>query len=140
MNSKEQKVTDSETAEEETKGGEREGGGPQIGQVDEDNEKVEDKKQSMKVSHEWEQLNKDTPRVLRNVENVNHEVSALLCVRRVLITDHCVKLMPEWQRLVNGVVDSEDLPLNTFHETLEHDKVLGLIKKGFVKKCLRELP
>lgn len=68
----------------------------------------------------------------------SRESKVRLHVRRMFITDDA-KLLPPWLRFVQGVVDTEDLPLNVSREMLQTTPVLVRIRKAVTNRVLTEL-
>ena len=62
-----------------------------------------------------------------------------LYARKVLIQDYCNDLLPEYLQFVQGVVDSEDLPLNVSRETVQANRVMANLKNAITGRVLREL-
>ncbi len=62
-----------------------------------------------------------------------------LYVKRVFITDEGVDIIPHYMRFLQGVVDSEDLPLNISRETMQKNPILDKIRDSVVKRVLSEL-
>lgn len=71
------------------------------------------------------------------VEGVR-ESRVRLHVRRMFITDDA-SLLPPWLRFVQGVVDTEDLPLNVSREMLQATPVLARIRKAVTNRVITEL-
>ena len=61
-----------------------------------------------------------------------------LHVRRMFITD-AAELLPPWLRFVQGVVDTEDLPLNVSREILQATPVIARIRKAVTNRVITEL-
>jgi molecular chaperone HtpG len=68
----------------------------------------------------------------------SRESKLRLHVRRMFITDSA-GLLPPWLRFVQGVVDTEDLPLNVSREMLQATPVLARIRKAITARVLSEL-
>ena len=59
-----------------------------------------------------------------------------LYARKVLIQDYFRELLPEYLRFIQGVVDSEDLPLNISRETIQSNRLLMQLKKMVTSKAI----
>ncbi len=59
--------------------------------------------------------------------------------RKVLIQEYAKDLLPNYLRFVEGVVDSEDLPLNVSRETVQANKVMERIKNALTHKVIDTL-
>ncbi len=62
-----------------------------------------------------------------------------LYIKRVFITEDTAQLLPRYLRFIQGVVDSQDLPLNISRESLQYNSMVGKIRKALVKKIFSEL-
>ncbi len=58
--------------------------------------------------------------------------------RKILIQDHSKDLLPEYLRFVEGVVDSEDLPLNVSRETVQSNPVMRQLKRALTNRLIKE--
>ena len=59
--------------------------------------------------------------------------------RRVLIEGGSTRLMPDWLRFMQGVVDSEDVPLNISRESMQDSALMRRIKATLTRRVLRFL-
>jgi molecular chaperone HtpG len=59
--------------------------------------------------------------------------------RNILIDDYNKDLLPEYLRFVQGVVDSEDLPLNVSRETVQSSGLMPKLKKVLTNQVLKDL-
>lgn len=59
-----------------------------------------------------------------------------LYVRRVLIAEKHTDLIPKYLSFVQGVIDSDDLPLKVDRETLIQNKAFKIINQKITKKIL----
>lgn len=75
----------------------------------------------------------------KNVLNLRKEPGLQLYSHNVLIQEYSQDLLPKWLDFVDGVVESEDLPLNVSRESIQNTRVIRLLSRTLRKRTLREL-
>jgi molecular chaperone HtpG len=74
-----------------------------------------------------------------NMFSPRKEPGLKLYARKVLIQDYCTDLLPEYLQFMQGVVDSEDLPLSVSRESVQATRVMANLKKTLTNRVLSEL-
>lgn len=67
------------------------------------------------------------------------EPGVMLYSHNILIQEYCTDLLPTWLGYIDGVVDSEDLPLNVSRETVQNNRIMRQLGKTIQKRIFREL-
>ena len=62
-----------------------------------------------------------------------------LYARKVLIQEYSKDLLPPYLRFVDGVVDSEDLPLNVARESIQSNRVIAQLRRVITNKLVDTL-
>jgi molecular chaperone HtpG len=75
----------------------------------------------------------------RGVFSPRREDGLKLYSRNILIDEYNKDLLPEYLRFVQGVVDSEDLPLNVSRETIQSTALMARLKKVVTGQIMKEL-
>jgi molecular chaperone HtpG len=75
----------------------------------------------------------------RGVFALRKEDGLKLYSRNILIDEYNKDLLPEHLRFVQGVVDSEDLPLNVSRETVQATGLMARLKKVLTGQVMKEL-
>jgi molecular chaperone HtpG len=72
----------------------------------------------------------------RNMFSPRKEPGLKLYARKVLIQEYNKDLLPEYLGFVEGVVDSEDLPLNVSRESVQSNRIMAQLKKLVTSKVI----
>ena len=75
----------------------------------------------------------------RGIFSLRKDDGLKLYTRNILIDEYNKDLLPEYLRFVQGVVDSEDLPLNVSRETVQSSGLMPKLKKVLTNQVMREL-
>lgn len=75
----------------------------------------------------------------RGLFSLRREDGLKLYAHKVLIQEYCKDLLPEYFRFIQGVVDSEDLPLNVSRESVQSNQVMVRLKKLVTNEVIKML-
>jgi HSP90 family molecular chaperone len=75
----------------------------------------------------------------RGIFSLRKEDGLKLYSRNILIDEYNKDLLPEYLRFIQGVVDSEDLPLNVSRETIQATGLMAGLKKVLTNQVIKEL-
>lgn len=75
----------------------------------------------------------------KSILSTRREPGLKLYTRKILIQEYNTDLLPEYLQFVQGVVDSEDLPLNVSRETVQANPLILKLKQVLVKRILGDL-
>jgi molecular chaperone HtpG len=78
-------------------------------------------------------------KVERSIFSLRKDDGLKLYSRNILIDEYNKDLLPEYLRFVQGVVDSEDLPLNVSRETVQSSGLMPKLKKVLTNQVIKEL-
>ncbi len=74
-----------------------------------------------------------------NMFSLRRDPGLKLYARKVLIQEYTTELLPDYLQFVQGVVDSEDLPLSVSRESVQATRVMANLKKTLTNKVLSDL-
>lgn len=75
----------------------------------------------------------------KNMFSPRKQEGLKLYARKVLIQEYAPDLLPKFLRFVDGVVDSEDLPLNVSREAIQSNRIIQQISKLLTNKVISTL-
>jgi HSP90 family molecular chaperone len=75
----------------------------------------------------------------RSIFTLRKDDGLKLYSRNILIDEYNKDLLPDYLRFVQGVVDSEDLPLNVSRETVQSSGLMPALKKVLTNQVIKDL-
>jgi molecular chaperone HtpG len=70
----------------------------------------------------------------RNLFSLRKEDGLKLYSCNVLIQEYCKEVLPEYYRFIQGVVDTEDLPLNVSRESIQANRIMANLRTLIASK------